>query len=226
VADAVGVAVIVAVRVADAVGVALAVRVAVVVAVAVLVAVGVGRLCFLAEPVKFTLADVSPAVASLVTLTAPVKLLPESGGANSTVTVVALCGWTRNAPCPDVILKGGLPFAGATVTESAIPPASSTRKDLLSDVWLERSILSNASVVGVTTILLTCARLATSALVAWVCALVADRIAAAKMNAVAQVEDANRSLRCTIVSRPPSRIGPGGPAKNDSPPAPTTRLQF
>jgi len=64
------------------------------VAVAVLegVAVGVGRRCFLAEPVKLTLTDASPAVASLTTLTAPEKLLPESGGANCTVTVAALCG--------------------------------------------------------------------------------------------------------------------------------------
>jgi len=86
VAETVGVAVAVALRVAVAVevGVAVTVRVD--------VAVGVGRLCFFAEPVNLTLANRSPAVASLWTLMSAEKLLPGSGGANSTVTVAAACG--------------------------------------------------------------------------------------------------------------------------------------
>ena len=86
----VAVAVAVAVRVA----VAVAVRVAVAVGVAVRfgVGVGVGFFFFLAEPINWTLADLSPAVASLLTLMLAEKLLPESGGANSTVTVAAACG--------------------------------------------------------------------------------------------------------------------------------------
>ena len=85
-----GVAVAVGVRVSVAVGVEVAVAVAVRVSVA--VAVGVGRLCFFAEPVNVTLANRAPAVASLVTLMSAEKLLPGSGGTNSTVTVAAACG--------------------------------------------------------------------------------------------------------------------------------------
>jgi len=90
VAVEVAVAVAVVVAVADAVAVAVGVKVAV--AVGVRVGVGVGRLRFFAEPVSLTLADRSPAVASLLTLMLAEKLLPESGGANATVTVAVPCG--------------------------------------------------------------------------------------------------------------------------------------
>jgi hypothetical protein len=90
----VAVAVVVAVAVADAVAVAvaLAVGVEVAVAVAVRVGVGVGFLCFFAEPASRTLADLPPAVASLLTLMLAEKLLPGPVGANATVTVAAPCG--------------------------------------------------------------------------------------------------------------------------------------
>ncbi|HKN14939.1 MAG TPA: hypothetical protein VJX68_17255 [Candidatus Binatus sp.] len=92
VAVEVAVAVAVVVAVADAVAVAVGVKVAVAVGVRVGVGVGVGRLRFFAEPVSLTLADRSPAVASLLTLMLAEKLLPESGGANATVTVAVPCG--------------------------------------------------------------------------------------------------------------------------------------
>jgi hypothetical protein len=85
---AVGVAVAVGVRVSVAVGV----EVGVAVAVRIGVAVGVARLRFFAEPVNLTLASLLPAVASLLTLMSAEKLLPGSGGTNSTVTVAAACG--------------------------------------------------------------------------------------------------------------------------------------
>src|SRR5208282_2186901 len=117
------------------------------------------------------------------------------------------CGYIRNAPCPDAILKQGLPLAGATVTDSAIRPVSSTMKDFVSDtVWLERSILLKASRIGVTTSLLTCSRLLTSPLVIWAWALAATKIAAAMNDAIVQSEDTNRNRRRTIVSSPPSRM--------------------
>lgn len=104
-------------------------------------------------------------------------------------------------------MKQGLPLAGATVTDSAIPPVSSTMKDLVSDtVWLERSIVSKGSGFGVTASLLTCARLLASPLVIWACALAATKIAAAINDAIVHSEDTNRSRRRTIVSSPPSRM--------------------
>jgi hypothetical protein len=89
---AVSVLVAVAVAVADAVDVAVGVKVAVAVRVGVAVGVGVGRLCFFADPVSVTLADLAPAVASLLTLILAEKLLPGLGGANVTVTVADPCG--------------------------------------------------------------------------------------------------------------------------------------
>ena len=77
-------------------------------------------------------------------------------------------------------------------------------KDLLSDVWLERSILLKVSSVGFTNSLLTCLPLARSSLVVWACVLAATRIAAAMNDGIAQPSDAKR-IRCrTIVSSPPS----------------------
>jgi hypothetical protein len=115
------------------------------------VGVGVGGLCFFAEPVSLTLADLTPAVASLLIVMLPARLLEECSGANSTVTVEEPCGWITAAPCPDVILKNGLPTGGPTVTESATPPLSLITKDLVSvTVPLDRKILLKFSCVGVT----------------------------------------------------------------------------
>jgi hypothetical protein len=178
---AVGVGVAVGVRVSVAVGVELAVAVAVSVGVA--VAVGVGRLCFLAEPVNVTLANRAPAVASLWTLMLAEKRLPGFGGANSTVMVAAACGWIVNAPCPDAILKHGLPLGGSTVTDSSSPPAFLIVKDFVSvTVWPERLILLKASRVGVTASLLTGTLLLTLASLTWACALAANKSATATIN--------------------------------------------
>jgi hypothetical protein len=90
VGDAVTVTVAVALVVADGVEVAVAVRVAEAVAVA--VAVDVDGSDPFADPVSLTLADEEPAVASLLIVMLPEKLLEECSGANSSVTVDDPCG--------------------------------------------------------------------------------------------------------------------------------------
>jgi len=224
VAVVVGVAVAVAVAVGDAVRVAVAVavtvgvKVAVAVAVDVAVAVGVGGNDPLAEPVSLTLADALPAVASLLIVMLAEKL-PDWSGANSTVTVEEPCGWITPAPCPDNVLKNGLPPGGPTVTDSAIPPVSSMVKDIVPvTVWLDRWTLLKASRVGVTTSLLTSAPFLASPPLTWARTLAPSKIVAATMNdAIVQSMDTNLNRRRTIVSSPSlSRRGPGGPARTSS----------
>jgi hypothetical protein len=129
VAVAVAVEVAVAVRVAVTVAVAVNVAVAVEVDVAVAVGEGVANDPF-ADPVSWTLPVDLPCVASLLIAMLPAKL-PLMSGANSTITVACACGAISVVPCPDVILKNGLPVGAATVTESARPPLS-----LIVKVWL------------------------------------------------------------------------------------------
>jgi len=121
---AVAVAVTVAVVVIDAVDVAVAVDVRVAVAVDVGEADGVGRSDPFADPVSLTFADAEPAVALLLIAILAEKLVPLLMGANTTLTVNVPCAAIIVVPCPDVILKNGLPAGGATVTESARPPLS------------------------------------------------------------------------------------------------------
>jgi hypothetical protein len=210
VALTVGVAVAVAVRVAVAVLVAVAVavrvEVAVGLAVRVGVGVGVGFFFFFAEPVILTLADGVPLVASLVIAIFAEKSDPPLVGANSTVTVDSACGSISVPPWPETMWKNWFPAGGSTVTDRAIPPLSLMTKDLVAGS-VDRLILPNFSVVGVTSSLLTDVSRRALSLTTASCARALNenenRISKAKMN---DAIDAVRAMREDASNEPPGQI--------------------